>query len=207
MLQVRRMNQRWFPESPFPFRALFRKDMVRKGPAPYNLTSARSLKPLSRTTVCLHFRHFLPPSIKMFHNNPTSPTNSASGGPGAIYSSTVFHKFCPWFWQFIMSSNHRNNLKKYEYRNTKQYRNSNFQNSKQKHLDMTISRFGHWYFCHFYLFWVSIFEFRISPSPTDRWNVWIYMNISCCHFKTLTFETGALGGLNVHTKFPSGALI
>ena len=111
MLQVRRMNQRWFPESPFPFRALFRKDMVRKGPAPYNLTSARSLKPLSRTTVCLHFRHFLPPSIKMFHNNPTSPTNSASGGPGAIYSSTVFHKFCPWFWQFIMSSNHRDNIK------------------------------------------------------------------------------------------------
>jgi hypothetical protein len=30
-----------------------------------------------------------------------------------------------------------------EIRNTKQYRNANFQNSKQKPYDMTISRFGH----------------------------------------------------------------
>ena len=30
-----------------------------------------------------------------------------------------------------------------EIRNTKQYRNANFQNSKQKHHDTTISRFGH----------------------------------------------------------------
>ena len=30
-----------------------------------------------------------------------------------------------------------------EMRNTKQYRNTNFQNSKQKRHDTTISRFGH----------------------------------------------------------------
>ena len=114
--------------------------------------------------------------------------------------STVSQKFCPWFWPFIKSSNHRNK-KKYEYppaialygnveslflfhtlmqpkhpkqrgmggqveiRNTKQYRNANFQNSKQKFYDTIISRFGHWYFCHLYLFRVSIFEFRIFPSP------------------------------------------
>ena len=127
-----------------------------------------------------------------------------------------------------MSSNHRNNLKNtdIEMRNTKQYRNANFQNSKQKPHDTTISRFGHWYFCHLYLFRVStcppmplcsgcfscirvwkrnrhstlrikgkgrrVFEFRIFPSPTDGWNVWVYTNISHCHFKTLNFWDGAL---------------
>jgi len=42
-----------------------------------------------------------------------------------------------------MSSNHRNKLKKPEYRNTKQYQNANFQNSKQQPYDTNISRFGH----------------------------------------------------------------
>ena len=117
------------------------------------------------------------------------------------YLSQVIYRLLPClrssapdFGNFIMSSNHRNNLKNtnIEMRNTKQYRNANFQNSKQKHNDTTVFRFGHWYFGHLYLFRVSMFEFRISPSPTDGWNVWICMNISCCHFKALSFWDGTL---------------
>ena len=82
------------------------------------------------------------------------------------------HKFCLWFWQFIMSSNHRNNLKNttIEIRNTKQYRNANFQNSKQKRHDTTTSRniskswgksagVGRHFICHRY-WW------GIKPRPT-----------------------------------------
>ena len=110
----------------------------------------------------------------------------------STHISTVSHKFCPWFWQFIMSSNHRNNLKNLniEMRNNIEMRIFKFLNKKPH--DTTISRFGYWYFCHLYLFRVSIFEFRIFPSPTDGWNIWIYMNISCCHFKALNFWDGAL---------------
>jgi len=64
-----------------------------------------------------------------------------------------------------------------EIRNTKQYRNANFQNSKQKPHDTTISCFGHaqrrrlrrvLIFLSFVFF--SSFEFQISYFPVPhRW--------------------------------------
>jgi len=93
--------------------------------------------------------------------------------PSLFHTTTMPQKFCPWFWQFIISSNHRNKLKNTNTRlplpyNVKlpfcslttpglaerfydqiglggqvEIQNTNFQNSKQTLHDTTIYRFGH----------------------------------------------------------------